>query len=66
MEGKGIKYSGDMEFQLVLLDCLNPPDEVVALLTANQCLSKELCQMGFMVVEKTKRVPIVVSLRNQP
>ena len=66
LEGKGIKYSCDMEFQLVLLDSLNPPDEVVALLTADHCLSKELCQMGFMVVEKSKRVPIVVSLRNQP
>ena len=66
LERKGIELPGDMEFQLVLLDSMNPPPELVALLTADDCLSRDLCRMGFAIVEATKRLPIVVSLIDQP
>lgn len=65
LEANGIEPAGKMEFELVLLESLNPTDEVVALLTAEQCLSRELCRMGFTIVEKNARVPIVVSLQEQ-
>ncbi|MCE2452709.1 MAG: hypothetical protein J4F48_07695, partial [Nitrospinae bacterium] len=61
----GIEPAGKMEFELVLLEGLNPPAEVIALLTAEQCLSRELCRMGFVIVEKNTRVPIVVSLKEE-
>ena len=65
LEASGIKPADKMEFELVLLEILNPPAEVVDLLSAEQCLSRELCRMGFVIVEKNTRVPIVVSLKEE-
>ena len=55
-----------MEFELVLLDDLNLSDELMDLLRKDQCLSRDLCQMGFAIVEATTRLPIAVSLEEQP
>ena len=69
LEARGKKIAGEMEFQLVLLDDLNQPDELDELIDSlmkNQCLSRDLCRMGFAVVEATRRLPIVVSLAGQP
>ena len=66
LEANGIEPAGKMEFELVLLESLNPPAEVVDLLSAEQCLSRKLCRMGFVIVEATARVPIIVSLKEQP
>lgn len=66
LEDKGLHKDGEMEFELVLLDTLNPSDELIASLTEDQCLSRDLCNMGFAVVERTTRLPIVVSLVEQP
>lgn len=63
LESNGIEIAGEMEFELVLLESLNPPAEVVDLLSAEQCFSTKLCRMGFVVVEKTTRAPIIVSLK---
>ena len=65
LEDKGMTKNGEMAFELVLLDTLNPPDELIASLTEDQCLSRDLCRMGFAVVERTTRSPIVVSLAKQ-
>ena len=62
LEDKGMTIDGEMEFDLVLLDDLGPPDELIGSLTEDQCLSKGLGQMGLAVVERTTRSPIVVSL----
>ena len=62
LEDKGLEKSGEMEFDLVLLDGLNPSDELIDSLREDQCLSRDLFQMGFAVVERTTRSPIVVSL----
>ena len=53
-----------MEFELVLLDGSNLSDELIDSLREDQCLSRDLCQMGFAVVERTTRSPIVVSIRH--
>lgn len=64
LAAKGITSTGRMEFELVLLDELNPPHELIDLLSEDQCLSKDLCNMGFAVVERNTRSPIVVSIES--
>ena len=66
LEAKGIKIAEKMEFELVLLDGLDPSNELIDSLKEDQCLSRDLCQMGLAVVEATTRAPIVVSLEEQP
>ena len=63
LEDKGLE-AGEMEFELVLLDGLNPSDKLIDSLREDQCLSRDLCQMGCVVVERTTRSPIVVSLEH--
>ncbi len=65
LEAKGIEIAARMEFELVLLDGLNPSDEVIGSLREDKCLSRDLCQMGFAVVERSTQLPIVVSLEEQ-
>ena len=66
LEAKGMEIAGKMEFELVLLDSTNQSAEVIASLTADRWLSSALCRMGFMIVEGTSRLPIVVSFEDQP
>ena len=65
LEDKGMEKAGDMEFELVSLDGLNLSEEVIDALKKDQCLSKDLCKMGFAVVERTTRLPIVISVEVQ-
>ena len=65
LEDKGMEKAAGLEFELVLLDAVNPTDELMDLLRDDQCLSRDLCQLGFTVVERTTRFPIVVSLGEQ-
>ena len=64
LEAMGVEIAERMEFELVLLDSLNPPVEFVSSLQGERCLSKDLCRMGFAVVEATTRFPIVVLLED--
>lgn len=64
LEAMGVKIAERMEFELVLLDSLDPPAEFVSSLQGERCLSKDLCRMGFAVVEATARFPIVVLLED--
>ena len=64
LEAMGAEIAERMEFELVLLDSLNPPAEFVSSLQGERCLSKDLCRMGFAVVEATTRFPIVVLLED--
>ena len=66
LAAKGIELVGRIEFKLVLADSLDLSTEVVAPLTADQCLSKDLYRMGFVVVETATTTPVVVSLEEQP
>ena len=63
MEG-GAKVAGRMDFRLVRLDSLNPSTELLEALRAERCLSKDLCGMGFVIVEATTRAPVVVSVED--
>ena len=52
LEGEGRKIAGKIEFKLVSLDDLNLSDAQMDFLTTGQGLSKELCQMGFAILER--------------
>ena len=54
-----------MEFQLVLLDSLGPPAELIEALEKEHCLSRDLSRMGFVIVESTTRSPIVVTVKDE-
>lgn len=41
------------------------PDKLLEELRAENCLSKELSEMGFLVVESTTRTPIVVTIQDK-
>ena len=64
LEAIGVDIAGKMNFELVQLESLNTSAEVVDSLTAEQCLSRGLSQMGFAIVEATTVLPIVVSLED--
>lgn len=64
LEAKGIKTSDLMEFKLVPLDNLNPSAELINSLGKDHCLSKNLCQMGFLIVEAVTQLPVVVSVED--
>ena len=66
LQVKGIDTSDEMKFQLVPLDSMELSPEVVVSLQADNCLSRDLSQMGFAIVESKTRLPIAVSLENQP
>ena len=59
---RGIRTCGKPEFELVMMETLELGEEVHAAMKADDCLSKTLYQMGFVVVERNTRTPIVVSL----
>ena len=65
LDANGIRVSGEMDFELVLLHNRDHSDELIDVLTERQCLSKDLCQFGFAIVEKNTQTPIAVSLRKQ-
>ena len=58
----GAELAGSMEFQLVPIDSLSMKTELRDKLRVGQCLSNDLCAMGFAIVEATSRAPIVVLL----
>ena len=56
----GAELAGRMEFHVVPIDSLSLTTELLEALRADQCLSKDLCGMGFAIVEATTRAPILV------
>lgn len=60
----GIDGAEKPELQMALLDSLGLDANVVASLKADGCLSKQLCHMGFVVVERHTRVPVNMHLRD--
>ena len=59
---KGIDVSEDMKFQLVPLENFDQKDDLIEELQKHDCLSRELSQMGYVVVEAKTRLPIVVTV----
>ena len=66
LESKGIEMLDKMAFQLVLLDGLDPPAELIEALEEERCLSRDLSRMGFAIVEATTQSPIAVSIKYEP
>ena len=64
LEDKGVEISDRMEFRLVQVTGLNLAAELIDSLTENQCLSRDLCQMGFVVVEASTRSVIAVKIKD--
>ena len=56
----GAELAERMEFHVVPIDSLSLTTELLEALRADQCLSKDLCGMGFAIVEATTRAPILV------
>ena len=63
LKERGIDGSGTPELRMVLLDSLEPDTSVIELLKAENCLSSDLCQMGFVVVDRETRTPVMMSLK---
>ena len=49
-----------LEFQLVLLEDLPTSPELIATLTAEGCISRDLCRSGFAIIDKKSRSPIAI------
>ena len=62
LDAKGMAVTGEMDFELALLEELQLSDQEVQELSDDRCLSKNLCQTGLVVVERTSRCPIVATL----
>jgi len=55
LKARGVNLSGEMELRLVLLEEMSPDTIVMESLQEDDCLSRELCQMGFVIVEAESR-----------
>ena len=60
LRGKGFEVEPTLEFELVLVEDLSPSPELIASLTAESCISRNLCRRGFAIVEKQSRSPIAI------
>ena len=60
MRARGIDVEPTLEFELVFLEDLTPTPELLAVLTGERCISKDLCRRGLAVVEKRTRSPIAI------
>ena len=57
---KGLDVEPTLEFELVILEELAPAPELIATLTAEGCISRDLCRIGFAIIEKKSRSPIAI------
>ena len=60
MQARGIDAEPRLEFELVFLEDLSLSPELIATLTAEKCISRNLCRRGLAIVHKTTRSPIVI------
>ena len=60
LRNKGFNVEPTLEFELVILEESAPTPELIATLTADGCISQDLCQMGFAIVEKKSRAAIAI------
>ena len=60
MRARGVDVGPTLEFELVFLEDLAPTPELLAVLTAERCISKDLCRRGLAVVDKETRSLIAI------
>ena len=61
MRAQGFDIGPPLEFELVFLEDLARPPGLLAALTSETCISRDLCRRGFAVVEKKTRSPIAIN-----
>ena len=66
LESKGIELSGEMDFKLLDLDSIDASPDVLEALKSESHLGKDLCLMGFIVVEATSHMPVMVRGQDEP
>lgn len=54
-KSRGVNLSGEIELRLDLLEDMNLDTAAIESLQEGNCLSRELCQMGFVIVEAESR-----------
>ena len=52
LRAQGFDAGPTLEFELVFLENLTPPPELLAALTAEACVSRDLCRTGLAIIEK--------------
>ena len=52
LRAQGFDAGPTLEFELVFLENLSPPPELLAALTAETCVSRDLCRTGLAIIEK--------------
>ena len=57
---KGFDVEPSLDLELVILEELDPTPELIATLTAEGCISRDLCRSGFAIIEKKSRSPIAI------
>ena len=65
LEAKGVKVSGEMAFQLVRLESVEPSPDLLNALQSEQYFGKGISSMGFIIVEATTGLPIVVTFTDK-
>ena len=60
MRARGLDVGPTLEFELVFLEDLSPTPELLDVLTAETCISRELCRRGLVVVDNKTRSPIAI------
>ena len=66
LQAVGVETSDKPEFQLVSADTLELSTELVKKLQSDDCMSKNLYRMGFVIVETRSCFPVAVSLNPTP
>ena len=60
LRAQGFDAGPTLEFELVFLENLSPPPELLAALTVETCVSRDLCRTGLAIIEKTTGSLIVL------
>ena len=60
MRAREIDVEPMLEFELVFLEDLTPTPELLAVLTDERCISKDLCRRGLAIIDKKTRSPIAI------
>ena len=67
---QGFDAGPTLEFELVFVESFSPSARLLAALTAEDCVSRDLCRTGLAVIEKSTGSPIVLHntgcLRHEP
>ena len=60
MRASGFSIGPKFEFELVFVEDLDTTPELMEVLTAETCISRDLCRLGFAIVEQKTRSPIAI------